>query len=244
MILKSNIKNIELIKVVLTDLDGTLTRWTCSVSLLKAVFAHYNTAYKDEYFIQWIKIFKDVENYSLLNGINSIEYYGESFEKHMPILKESKINAIHFANKSIELEPDFIFTNDDILPTLENLASYYRFICITNWFMKSAIAKLQKYNFDLYVEKIYNFETNYAKPNKLAIEKILIEQSLNPENVVIIGDTVTDLKAAKAAGVNSILVDYDMCNYNLHDEAGAVITDFGDLNSILLKNNKQIKLRK
>ncbi|MHA1404931.1 MAG: HAD family hydrolase, partial [Candidatus Helarchaeota archaeon] len=64
------------------------------------------------------------------------------------------------------------------------------------------------------------------KPHPEGIHKVLSELEQNPEEVVYVGDLITDLRAAKAANVNNIIISSGLANReSLIREKPSVIID-------------------
>lgn len=235
MILKSNINEVHNIKYLVFDIDGTLTRWTSIPGLIQAALNYFGIPYKDDYQELLFKAIAHNEAYTILHGRASYETYGYCCIDNLPVLREYGVSGVNFATKMMELEKHFVYTNNNTKQTLQELALYYRYLGLTNWFLKPALEKLDKCELLTYFDKIYSFETNYIKPSKLSLGRILFDYKLNLEELIIIGDSKTDMSAARSAEIKSILVDYDNNKQDIWDSADAVITDFSDLKKVLVK---------
>ena len=111
---------------------------------------------------------------------------------------------------------------------------YNRIICSTNWLHESQKTKLKKLNIDKHIDKIYTCEDAYAKPNPKHFEFILESENVTPQDVIMIGDSFTDMSASQI-GIRTILLDRDKSKQSIYTYSTIVVNDFGEIKHILKK---------
>jgi phosphoglycolate phosphatase len=86
------------------------------------------------------------------------------------------------------------------------------------------------------IESVYNLEdAKYAKPHPHMLQKIMIKQNILPENTIMVGDASNDVRMARAAGIEPIVVLTGHLNRNEAAELGVkhIIDDVNQLEKVL-----------
>ena len=97
----------------------------------------------------------------------------------------------------------------DTIDTLFKLEKYKKGL-ITNTPKKSALSLLKKFNILRYFNIVVTSDdVKFGKPNPEIIEKACKLLNVKPFDVVIIGDTISDVKAAKSIGSTVIGIKID-----------------------------------
>ena len=230
MIIKNNLQNINEIKLVMLDIDGTLVRFTNLEELMQRVFKEMNLEYKNSLFLRYVKTvsiaLKDAENDISFNFETLCDYVESE-----NIFKD-KNDIQTFLSKMIAYEHDYIEQIEGSSELLETLKSKKNVVCSTNWFLTSQRSKLKRFNLDKYVEKIYTCENTVAKPNIHHFLGILNQEITRPSEAIMIGDSITDLPDSKI-GLQSILFDPNNKKENLYEQATCVVTELNDITKLL-----------
>ncbi len=97
----------------------------------------------------------------------------------------------------------------EVEEVLTELQAKYQLFLISNTDGFSIPQVLSKFKLDQYFEKMYlSYEQGLIKTNPKMLSKILKENNLNPEDCVVIGDSLeSDIFPAKNAGIKTVLVD-------------------------------------
>lgn len=236
MIIKNNLQNVDEIKLIMLDIDGTLVKFTNLETLMQRVFAEMNLEYKNSLFLRYVK----TVSIALKDAENSISFNFDMLCKYVEnekIFKRKKDVSI-FLSKMIAYEDDYIEQIDGSEELLETLKSQKNVVCSTNWFYSSQDKKLKKFNLRQYVEKIYTCENNIAKPNIHHFLGILNQEIIKPSEAIMIGDSTTDLPDSKI-GLQSILFDQNNNKEKLYEQATCVVTELNDIPKLL--NLEKIK---
>lgn len=233
MILKNDI-NPQDTRALIFDVDGTLTRWTSVPELLKDTLASFNVPYSDDVLADFFKAVRNYENYLLISGLSSQEVYAQMLQITMAVLKNNHISGTEFKDAMFIREPLYTECEENIQDELTYLSNQFTLCCYTNWFASQAHRKLLKHQIDEYFPLFYSFENSYLKYSSVGFKIILLSLSLEPSQVVHIGDSESDL-VCKGAKIPFILVDYEGNKEKLYDYSDAVITEFKDLRRVLKK---------
>ena len=166
---------------ILFDLDGVLVdsmdSWlACLNAALKAF--HYDEVSKEEFIeIYWGHDLNDnIERMGLTEEVG--RFCNNKYSEYLHVVK---------------IYPD-------VRDTLQKLSSYKKGI-ITNTPGDCAFQILKKFDIEQYFETVITSdEVVKAKPNPEIVLKACKVLCVEPENVVLIGDTDSDVKAGKDAG--------------------------------------------
>ncbi|MEE9322326.1 MAG: phosphoglycolate phosphatase [Granulosicoccus sp.] len=97
-----------------------------------------------------------------------------------------------------------------VVKTLEHLRSNgYRLICVTNKAAQFTLPLLKNLNIEhLFELTVSGDDLAEKKPHPAQLLHAATTFSIKPENCAHVGDSVSDIKAARAAGFNCICVSY------------------------------------
>ena len=97
---------------------------------------------------------------------------------------------------------------------------------------KTLLEKLDVLHLFDYLAGAQTFEKR--KPHPMPINKTLEYLNMHKDEAVMIGDSVTDLRAAQGAGIPIVLVDYGYTdNKDIYNEADLVISNFSSLKALI-----------
>lgn len=128
---------------------------------------------------------------------------------------------------------------DGVVDTLRVLkSSGIILVCITNKPSQFTIPLLEKLGIDGFFEYIASGDTfEEKKPHPMPLQKVAEHFGVEPNQSVMIGDSINDIAAAQSAGFQSVCVDYGYAGE--HDVytmgADSVISEFSQLNDFLRK---------
>ncbi len=235
MIIKNELRNLREVKLLIFDIDQTLTIYNTIENLIIATLNHFDCSYND---ICYNMVMNTFEN-ALIQAETGLPFTVETlaicYEESMPFLKENEIEEIHFAQEMIDLECEFVKRAPLIDEVLEQLSKKYKIVCLTNWFEKPAREKLVAMGLFKYISKIYTCETNHAKPHENSYKYVIESENVLPIEALMIGDSMSDVLSS-VYGIQSILVDYDNNKADSMKEfSSAVITEPMDLLELLNK---------
>ncbi len=230
MIIKDNLKNNKF-NILLFDIDGTLVEYTSLSNLVKETLSYFDILPTEKLIINQGKAVGKLLELAEYKKVFSFNMMCEYWNDYMN-LEYYDINSVDLAVKMLNLEVLYLKKVNGVQKTLELLSEEKRMIASTNWFLFSQRRKLDYIGLSEYIKKIYTCELQYAKPSAKHFKRILQEENISPDNILMIGDSSTDLSSEKV-GIQSILVDYHNKKENIYDEASCVITEFSDLMKVL-----------
>lgn len=145
-------------------------------------------------------------------------YWGHDLKTN---LKQLQLNpeVAQFCNITYGDHLDFIKIYPDTKSTLNRLASYKKAI-ITNTPADCAKSILKKFEIGQYFKEIITSDdVMKAKPDPEIVFKACERLGVNSKTVVLVGDTVSDVKAGRAAGctVVGLNIDADITIQRLFD---------------------------
>lgn len=236
---KLNAKNI---KHIFMDIDGTVTRWINVASFLRKSCESIGLPYKEEYLGLLFKAMKMNELEALISGTLSEFEYEMFLSTYIDDLSRHKLRGRDLKNKMFELEAKETFITSDVQPTLQELYKEYLLYCYTNWYYNQAIKKLEYHRIDNYFKKIYSADRFYIKFSKVGFDCLLHELKAHPDEVLMIGDSESDIIPPSKLGINTIYLNYDLTpssikenEMNIVNAASASITEFSDILKVLKK---------
>lgn len=232
MIIKNDLKIADT-KMLSFDIDGTITQWTSVPDFLASVLSEYGLSYSDEVMKQFFRAVEWFDMHLVTSSECSEEIYGACLGESIEILKQNGISGMDFRRRMFLKEADFTKTETDIQTSVAKLYQSYDLYCYTNWFKSQALRKLNKYGLTEYFKGIYAYDNNYIKFTKVGFLIATYGLGLEVENVIHIGDSETDIRPSKLAGIQSILIDYKGNKQDLYDKATAVVTEFRDIPMML-----------
>jgi len=197
-------------KAIFFDADGTLVNHKeCERQALIHVFNSIGINFKDEY----QNIFKTIENMlwdnEYHNGVyvprdEVFTYRFKPFFKEININYDNYIKANDFFKAGLAGSVALIENADDVLEYLYNKS--YMICVVTN-----GLVELQKPRVvNSKIAKFVSFvlvseEVGAHKPNPLIFNTLLKTICLNPNDVIMVGDSLkNDIQGAKNAGIKSV----------------------------------------
>lgn len=232
MVIKNNLK-IQETKMLLFDIDGTITQWTSVPDFLASVLNEYGLSYSDEVMTKFFRAVEWFDMHLVTSSECSEGIYGACLGESMEILKQHGISGDDFRRRMFLKEADFTKVEADIQNSMARLYESYDLYCYTNWFKSQALKKLDKYGLAKFFKGIYAYDNNYIKLDKVGFLIATYDLGLEVENVIHIGDSEADIIPAGNAGIQSILIDYEGKKEDLYDQADSVVTEFRDIPMIL-----------
>lgn len=180
---------------VIFDFDGTIINTNTLIEEGLNFFAHRYRGYRLSREELMMLTGKPLETQmAYING-----------DKAQLMLEQFKIWYAHHHNSKVAAFPGMI----RLIKRLKS--SGYKLAIVTNNGRESLHMGLSLLGIMPYFEHIITREdVTQTKPSEEGILKVLEALDSRPEHAVFIGDTDNDVKAAKAAGVTSILVGWSM----------------------------------
>ncbi|MEO1889317.1 MAG: phosphoglycolate phosphatase [Cycloclasticus sp.] len=217
------------IKLMAFDLDGTLLD---SVPDIAQAVAHTMAELKlpareQEQVRGWIGSGAQLLIKRALSGDIKGDVPDDVFEKAYPVFLKY---YAEFLNKDSVIY-------EGVISTLAAFkASGIKLACITNKPSQFTVPLLDDIGLSQYFDKVACGDT-YAqrKPHPMPLLEVAEFFSVSPEQSIMVGDSVNDIKAAQAAGFYSICVDYGYHgDYDVHQlGADVVISHFSQINQLL-----------
>lgn len=198
-----------MIKAIFIDADNTLLDFgKCSLFAMKKAFRNIGAEFKEEYF----HLFHEVNNSLWENhergeigkdGIFGVrwKYIFEKIGiKSDPFLFEDdfKANINTFAEKI-----------DGAEELLSYLSKKYEVFVISNAAEKQQVMRFEKAGLTKYLKNIFTSEAiGFSKPDKNFFDKCFSLSGYSPEEVCVIGDSLSaDIAGGKACGTKTIWFD-------------------------------------
>lgn len=235
MIIKNELKDIDKVKLLMLDVDGTLVRFTNLNELMKKTLKEMHIPYSDKKFERYVKavseILKDSENDFIFNFVALCRYIDKN-----KVLKDKKDTPI-FLSKMINDEVNYVEECEGAKEFLELASENFELVCSTNWFKSSQQQKLKRFDMFKYIKNIYTCENNISKPSTHHYLHVLNQEVIKPTEAIMIGDSITDIPDKKLK-LQSILYDPKGQKEKLYDNASCVITELKDLETVLKIKNK------
>lgn len=189
------------------------------------------------------KMLKSIGAYSGIRGVLCSGTYEQISDEFYNILKEHTevdrrqllgitSQAFHNSIGYGEIIP----ACNNIVDVFAELGSKYKTLALVTtddeYITRKCLDELGIYNF---FDRIYADDGIHpSKPNPYYISKLCMEEGLSPEELVMVGDTMTDIKFAKNSGIMSIGVAKSMEDKEvLRGKADHIIRDISQINSVL-----------
>lgn len=221
--------NTSNLKTIIFDWDGTIFNNVSAIhAATETALEKYNIDYPtDQAVAEFIKLMEKMEtnalpkillqSYQLLNEI--------SFVKHLSYVQKLQVVLYLYSVYSDYSKESTLFSGAE--EVIQGLAKKYNLALLTN--SKRALIHdlLKKFNLNQYFNTVLSLDdvTN-PKPHPEGLQKLLTQLEQKPEEVVYIGDLVADLRAAKSARVNSIVISSGLASReSLVREKPSVILD-------------------
>ncbi|MBK7450480.1 MAG: HAD family hydrolase [Anaerolineales bacterium] len=134
--------------------------------------------------------------------VMSFATYGRACEVPEPLIDEFvKISLRLFAEKA---SPPAIF--DGVSEVIQHFSTNHKIAIVTTNSSQNVHAFLTQHGLDSLVHSVYGVDTPGSKAQKISIARERFVE--NGEAVFMIGDALSDIRAAKEAGVTSIAVTW------------------------------------
>jgi putative hydrolase of the HAD superfamily len=126
---------------------------------------------------------------------------------------------------------------DDVIPTLKELKKKYTLCLLSNTDSFSAQA-LRRHGLFSYIDhQCLSCDVGHIKPDPAIFELMLEKLNLNPSEVVMVGDNISDdLMPSSELGIRTILIKRDQKFSRSHTEVGEypqTITKLADIRKFL-----------
>ena len=111
----------------------------------------------------------------------------------------------------------------------------YKLFIITNGLLKLQKARILKNNIEHYfLDVIVSEEAGVSKPNPILFNQLLQRNNLNPNNVIMIGDSLEqDIKGAQNASIKSIWYNQNKIKNNTSIVPNYEISSLLEIKNIL-----------
>ena len=213
--------------VILWDFDGTLMDTEASIK--EAAKQTFNK-FKPE-----LEVTEEILNAFI--GPTLVD----SFSKY---LKEEDIDdAIAFYRQvNLDLHPKLVRPFPHALEVLENLHEQgYQMGIVSNKVYSAMVWALDEYDMHQYFDVVLGFgDFEYTKPHPQGILMALDKMDRGQDQVIYVGDTITDMEAGWRAGSFTIAVSFDSIADEdiLQSKSNRVINDLRDINNILKEDHE------
>jgi len=136
--------------------------------------------------------------------VMSFATYGRACEVPEHLVDEFvKISLNLFAEKET---PPAIFAGLD--ETIRHFSANHKIAVVTTNSSQNVHAFLAKHGLDGCIDAVYGVDTPGSKAQKISMAQRLLWENEKREAVFMIGDSISDIHAAKAAGVTSVAVTW------------------------------------
>ena len=169
----------------------------------------------------------DISNLEVM----SFATYGKACEVPENLIDEFvKINLNLFAEKD---SPPAIF--DGLSEVIHQLSVNHKIAVVTTNSSQNVHTFLNKHGLDSLVHAVYGVDTPGSKTHKISIARERFAK--NREAVFMIGDALSDIRAAKEAGVISVAVTWGHQSLKtlMQGEPDHVVNYPGELNEVIAK---------
>jgi len=191
-----------MVKAIIFDLWGTIVETGVNPSPSKQVkyFLRVNASFSD-FILTFEHSFMTQEFESLKAGFENVV---TDFNLRLPEFVYEKL--VGMWNKNTILSKMYPET-EEVLADLRK--SGYKIFLLANIDKFSYDQVKEKFKLEEIFDKVYpSFQTGLLKLNPESFKKILAENNLEAEDVVMVGDSVdSDIKAAEKAGITGLLLD-------------------------------------
>ena len=187
-----------MIKRIIFDLDNTLISWEKEYNYeINKALKKLNIPYTEEEANQISIAFDEYENaYLTFQKDKMVQFINEYTKKQYP--KELVYEIIKGWESCVpeRIEPE-------IIELLEYLKKKYELVILTDWYVDSQKARLEKVGILQYFQEVYGAEKTKRKPYPEAFLQAIGNNK--PEECVMIGDSFKrDIKGAIQAGMKAI----------------------------------------
>lgn len=231
---ENNLEGVQNIRLVIFDIDGTLTQYHTMDKIVKDTLARFSCVSKKEYSDQMFAAFEETGTLTETNEFLTMQILYTALEKHATFIKELDLDLQDFTRIMLEYEKEYVITKAEMALLIFKLKMKgIKVVCFSNWFLEQATYKLKHKGLLHFFEHIYTCEDMYAKPNPTSFERILKKEGVLASQTLMIGDSMCDMLSNKC-GIQSVLIDYKNTKpQELILAANAVITRPLDLIELL-----------
>lgn len=224
--MKSKKKLLNNIKAIIWDMDGVLID-------------------SESHYLKREKEF--LEKLGVKTSDNVLKnYMGVPFSKYFPLLAKeygSKMSLDKAQEKYHEFIEELYSNHVELTPHImevfDKLSSEYSFALATSTTKKLTDVILNKFSILKYFQvRVHGDEVQNGKPNPEIFLKSCAKLEINPEEAIIVEDSLNGIKAGKAAGIKVIALKSIHNKFMDFSLADFVITDLREIAGIL--NNKLI----
>lgn len=187
-----------MIKRIIFDIDNTLIPWKKEYNHeVNKALEKLNIPYTEEDVKKILIAFDEYENeYLIFQKEKMVQFINEYTKKQYP--KELVYEIIKGWDSCVpeKMEPK-------IIELLEYLKNKYELVILTDWYVDSQKARLEKAGILQYFQEVYGAEKTKRKPYIDAFMQAIGNNK--PEECVMIGDSLErDIKGAIQAGVKPV----------------------------------------
>jgi phosphoglycolate phosphatase len=117
----------------------------------------------------------------------------------------------------------------------------YRKAVISNKFRSIALKVLEGLQLSQYFDEVAGVDTfPERKPSPVPILRILGQFEARPEETLVVGDSIYDMQAGRAAGTKTVAAAYGYGSSGFSDHADFVITEFPQLIDVINTLERQL----
>ena len=124
------------------------------------------------------------------------------------------------------------------VPETLRLLRDYRKAIVSNKFRSISLQVLERLELSQYFEEVAGVDTfPERKPSPLPVLRIMERFRARPKDTVIVGDSMYDIQAGRAAGTKTVAAAYGYGSRGFSDNADFIITDFPQLIDVINRFN-------
>ena len=211
------------IRAAIIDLDGTMIDtapdFHCAVNRMRAELA------LEPLGIELIKDFVGKGSENLIRRVLAVNYTEDEVERHV------EAALVAYQRHYLAINGDYVTLYDGVHEGLAQLRhQQIRLACVTNKPIAFALPLLEKTGLRDYFELVYGGDSlPTKKPEPGPFLQVCTDFAITPAQVVAIGDSSNDARAARAAGCHVLTVPY---GYN-HGEPVQSIDSDGIVQTLL-----------
>lgn len=229
MIKKNDLKDLNSINTILFDIDHTMIYLEDDDIIVKEILDSVGIPYKEEYGPLLCSSIVSTASERII----TLETLESEFEKQMPFVNKHQICKTDFRRRVFETELKHVRPIKGIDEVIGELCLQYKIHCFTDWFYDLAVSKVEKIGLLNKISSIISSQNRFSKKDLKSFRILLTELGKEPSEVIMIGDSKTDIHSSKI-GIQSILVDYDNVKGYVED-ATAIVTKSTDIIKLLIK---------